>query len=164
MILSFIREGLELANMCSKCKSAHPNSICCGVETPAVGHPHASLMAEYAKDALTSKEPWKDWQWRMVRESGNDSGAGWCALQTSPTWGTGNEYRRKPKKRTASCRTLLVRYPSEVPNKPAHRTTYTTTDFGGDKSLWERKVGDPIYVGSSGIVVQIHDYTMEYDE
>lgn len=52
-------------------------------------HPHAELMVEYAKDALTTREPWKLWQF-------ND-GSGWieCGLG-GPAWLQVYRYRRKP--------------------------------------------------------------------
>ena len=61
--------------------------------TPTVvGHPHAALMAEYAKDALTCMEPWKNWEYR-----GGDSSR-WISCTNSPVWCIEKQYRRKVKK------------------------------------------------------------------
>lgn len=61
------------------------------VRDKPVGHPHAALMAEYAKDALTSKEPWKNWEHR-------DAPSAWFACNSSPAWNSARQYRRKVKK------------------------------------------------------------------
>ena len=55
------------------------------------GHPHALLMAEYAKDALTSKNPWEGWQYgRKGKEL-------WYMVTEHPAWDESCDYRRKPK-------------------------------------------------------------------
>lgn len=53
------------------------------------GHPHADLMAEYAKDAAVNPEPWKLWQSQY-------SANRWDPLGDHPRWDVGTEYRRKP--------------------------------------------------------------------
>jgi len=54
-----------------------------------MAHPHAALMAEYAKDAAECDKPWELWEYL--------SRAGWCDLTCSPSWSTGDAYRRKLK-------------------------------------------------------------------
>lgn len=54
------------------------------------GHPHAALMAEYAKDAALMAEPWKLWQVQIY------DCAGWGSLDCNPSWGSQRQYRRKP--------------------------------------------------------------------
>lgn len=54
------------------------------------GHVHAYLMALYAEDAKTTDKPWELWEFKDV------DGVWWCNPH-HPIWGTGTEYRRKPK-------------------------------------------------------------------
>ena len=56
------------------------------------GHVHAELMAEYAKDATKSKEPWKDWE--MTDSFDTTS---WISCTGHPGWISVLNYRRKPK-------------------------------------------------------------------
>lgn len=56
------------------------------------GHVHAELMAEYAKDAAKSKEPWKDWE--MTDSFDTTS---WISCTSHPGWISVLNYRRKPK-------------------------------------------------------------------
>lgn len=60
------------------------------VEPPQQGHPHAALMVEYAKDALTNAKPWELWEFRI---SDRDQ---WTSRDTHPMWDSRVEYRRKP--------------------------------------------------------------------
>lgn len=53
------------------------------------GHPHAALMAEYAKDAAETDKPWKRWEAEV--------GVGWTALGGHPYWERTTQYRRKPE-------------------------------------------------------------------
>lgn len=53
------------------------------------GHPHAALMAEYAKDAAETDKPWERWEYR--RGDGE-----WCAVGGHPYWTTNDQFRRKP--------------------------------------------------------------------
>ena len=57
-----------------------------------IGHVHAELMAEYAKDAAKSKEPWKDWE--MTDSFDTPS---WISCTGHPGWISVLNYRRKPK-------------------------------------------------------------------
>lgn len=57
------------------------------------GHVHAELMLEYGKDALVSKEPWKDWEYSY----NYDLKEVWYTLDTHPNWEADVKYRRKPK-------------------------------------------------------------------
>lgn len=54
-------------------------------------HPHAELMMEYAKDAATMAEPWKNWEIRYNKSEGYD----WCNCVDHPAWNTEFQYRRK---------------------------------------------------------------------
>lgn len=56
------------------------------------GHVHAELMAEYAKDAAKSTEPWKDWE--MTDSFDTTS---WISCTGHPGWISVLNYRRKPK-------------------------------------------------------------------
>lgn len=56
------------------------------------GNVHADLMLEYGKDALVSKEPWKDWE--FADELHNYE---WVACDANPAWALDTRYRRKPK-------------------------------------------------------------------
>ena len=56
------------------------------------GHVHAELMAEYAKDATKSTEPWKDWE--MTDSFDTTS---WISCTGHPGWISVLNYRRKPK-------------------------------------------------------------------
>lgn len=56
------------------------------------GHVHAKLMAEYAKDAAKSKEPWKDWEISDLFDS-----TSWISCKSNPGWDLVRNYRRKPK-------------------------------------------------------------------
>ena len=56
------------------------------------GHVHAELMAEYAKDAAKSTEPWKDWE--MTDSFDTPS---WISCTGHPGWVSVLNYRRKPK-------------------------------------------------------------------
>lgn len=53
-------------------------------------HPHAALMAEYAKDAAETETPWERWECRH--------GCGpWQIIAHDPLWCKQYEYRRKPR-------------------------------------------------------------------
>lgn len=54
------------------------------------GHKHAALMAEYAKDAAKTDEPWLLWEYKYKGE--------WYPLTAHASWSVKNEYRRKPEK------------------------------------------------------------------
>ena len=56
------------------------------------GHVHAELMAEYAKDAAKSKEPWKDWEMTDLFDT-----TSWISCTGHPGWASVLNYRRKPK-------------------------------------------------------------------
>lgn len=63
-------------------------------------HPHAHLIMEYAKDAMTRPDPWLLWQWRSNPQ------APWEDLETHPIWDCAHQYRHKP-----------VRIPTRVINR-----------------------------------------------
>ena len=54
-------------------------------------HVHADLMAEYAKDAQKTDNPWLLWEYK-----GPESGC-WQSCKNSPTWWGHFEYRHKRK-------------------------------------------------------------------
>lgn len=54
------------------------------------GHPHAALMAEYAKDAAETETPWTRWEFRH----GNGE---WQPKRNHPEWLVAYQYRRKPE-------------------------------------------------------------------
>lgn len=56
------------------------------------GHPHAEAMAEYAKDAAETDEPWKRWECQAYV-----NGDGWQSLDEHPLWTPNTAYRRKPE-------------------------------------------------------------------
>ena len=56
-----------------------------------MGHIHAAAMAEYAKDAAETDKPWERWEFSLNNERE------YASLHKHPSWGTENEYRRKPK-------------------------------------------------------------------
>lgn len=87
------------------------------------GHPHAALMAEYAKDAATMEEPWKLWEWC----NGKDV---WRKLSTNPSWITDIQYRRTPKQYTINV-FLAVYEDGKV------------TKFDSERLAWESK---PVHV------------------
>lgn len=53
-------------------------------------HPHAELMALYAKDAAETDEPWERWEWFDLYLNQ------WCSLNSFPSWSPTTKYRRKP--------------------------------------------------------------------
>lgn len=58
---------------------------------PAKGHPHAALMAEFAKDAEECETPWERWQWKQAVEDVWRDCDGMM-----PSWSAWLDYRRKP--------------------------------------------------------------------
>ena len=58
------------------------------IEEPE-GHIHVESMKKYAKDAETSKTPWKNWEF-CYEDSGH-----WLSLYTHPSWDKTVQYRRK---------------------------------------------------------------------
>ena len=65
------------------------------------GHVHAELMAEYAKDAAKSTEPWKDWEMTDSFDS-----TSWISCTGNPGWISVLYYRRKPK--TVTINSIVV--------------------------------------------------------
>lgn len=78
------------ASLISKQDADDWNTFIVERHSNVVGHPHAALMAEYAKDALTSNEPWRDWEYSI-------DGALWSNLISNPGWKIKQKYRRKVK-------------------------------------------------------------------
>lgn len=59
-------------------------------EPQTKGHPHAALMAEYAKDAAETVTPWERWEFRRGNEE-------WLRPIKHPEWLGAFQYRRKPE-------------------------------------------------------------------
>lgn len=55
-------------------------------------HPHAELMALYAKDATETSKPWERWEWFNVPANS------WVLCKRNPAWMKGQKYRRKPER------------------------------------------------------------------
>ena len=53
-------------------------------------HPHADLIAEFAKDCQESDKPWELWEW-------SPNGEKWQKLYEMPAWNEEAFYKRKPK-------------------------------------------------------------------
>lgn len=106
--------------MC-KCKE-------CTCEKPKA-HPHAALMAEYAKDAAETDKPWERWQYKS-RFTGE-----WKDLYDgNPGWGECMEYRRKPK------------------DKKAYFNVYP----GGGSSSWWDSAEAQKFSGANGLTVEVN--------
>lgn len=91
-------------------------------------HPHAALMAEYAKDAAECAEPWTRW------EGCGDDGIYWYGFDTHPKWDVECQYRRKP--RTISINGHEVPEPLRV--EPELRSTYWLTGLLGPVAVsWD---------------------------
>lgn len=58
-------------------------------------HPHAGLMAEYAKDAAECSEPWVRWEFNEVRRQGGP--VEWNPCREHPNWSAYMQYRRKAR-------------------------------------------------------------------
>ena len=54
-----------------------------------MGHIHAAAMAEYAKDALETDQPWERWEVSL--------GGEFMGVTGHPNWAVNCKYRRKPK-------------------------------------------------------------------
>lgn len=79
-------------------------------------HVHVDLMAEYAKDAATTREPWELWQFRSLPSED------WEDCSGSLLWRENHEYRRKLK--TIRIGDIDVPEPLRVP--PDEDTYYYT--------------------------------------
>lgn len=74
-------------------QSQHQHDIVADyIETAA--HPYAEAMMEYAKDAATMAEPWKNWEIRYNKRNDTD----WRNCVDHPAWNTEYQYRRKQPK------------------------------------------------------------------
>ena len=93
----------------------------------AEAHPHAALMAEYAKDAAETAEPWLRWQ----RTARADCDAGWVDMVCHPGWDADHQYRRKPN--TIRIGDRDVPAPLRVP-PPVGTTVYVVNLSASD--LW----------------------------
>ena len=83
-------------------------------------HPHAELMALYAKDATETNEPWKLWEWFNVPANS------WVLCKRNPAWMKGQKYRRKPERpwyRVALIKTsgnIHYTFTADSPRESAH--------------------------------------------
>lgn len=75
-------------------QSHHLHDIVADYIEPATAHPYAEAMMEYAKDAATMTEPWKNWEIRYNQRNDTD----WRNCVDHPAWNTGYQYRRKQPK------------------------------------------------------------------
>jgi len=89
-ILPSGENGYTSTGKCSSFGRDCPADLVSDYIEPAKGHPHAALMAEFAKDAAESETPWDRWEhagsngiWRPVER---------CA----PTWEPWIQWRRRP--------------------------------------------------------------------
>jgi hypothetical protein len=89
-------------------------------------HKHAALMAEYAKDAMETETPWERWELNHR--------ARWEQCQTSPSWCSDREYRRKPKTVTLNGIELPAPYRGEMKDGQ----TYYTSGNPSYKMFWDR--------------------------
>ena len=75
-------------------------------------HKHAALMIEYARSALRTQTPWKDWQ-----ENRGD-GSGWRPCHTTPTWEPEYQYCYQPsapaRELNIAARAMLDELPEEM--------------------------------------------------
>lgn len=72
-----------------------PTDLVADYTEPVIAHPHAEAMMEYAKDAASMAEPWKNW------ESKGKFGD-WLEVPRHPEWNVEREYRRKQPKVTTN--------------------------------------------------------------
>lgn len=91
----------------------------CKCEPKVVGHVHAELMAEYAKDALTTDKPWRLWEF-------HSSMVGWTELTGHPFWETKVKYRRKPRTHMVNG----IEVPAPIRDVPKYEQTYWAADLG----------------------------------
>lgn len=96
-------------------------------------HPHAQSMAEYAKDAMETEEPWKRWEFW--------DGTEWFGLGNHPAWPWGAKYRRKVETVTIE----VPRYPKPEVKAPPVGTRYYIPSPHRDEAErceWEDMPGD----------------------
>lgn len=98
-------------------------------------HKHATLMLQYAQDAMETDKPWELWEVRMAANV--QPNAVFERLSSHPEWHTSNEYRRKPQ-------TIKVgkwEFPKPITNELVNGVDYFyvkigNTRFEVDKSSW----------------------------
>ena len=98
-----------------------------------MGHIHAAVMTEYAKDAAETDKPWERWEFSY-------EGQEYTSLQGHPEWMVENEYRRKPK--VILINGHEVPEPCRTPLKDGE-VYWTISIVGGStSSLWQGDVLD----------------------
>lgn len=110
------------------------------METKATPHPHAALMAEYAKDAAETSTPWERWETKY--------GSEWANLPDHPRWNYEASYRRKPQTITVNGFTVpkplwatparLANYYLACPSHQDYCVSYDWTNTSYEKLLLER--------------------------
>mgnify|MGYP000890926894 CR=1 FL=1 len=113
------------------------------------GHPHASLMAEYAEDAKTLRQPWLRWAHRT------DNSLRWHKMGEMPLWNTDTRYRRLVKVGNIGGRSvpLPITEGVELPQGKYYVITLSEKGFG--KQAYDYK-GD-IDSETGGIVQSARD-------
>lgn len=95
------------------------------------GHPHAELMAQYAKDATETKTPWERWEWCA---DGDDV---WEPCHQSPAWAVNAKYRHKPD-------TIKIgkhKFPRPIQTAPNIDQEYFYVEFSPENQLAEPGAG-----------------------
>ena len=89
-------------------------------------HPHAELMALYAKDATETDKPWERW------ECYDPFARKWIPLNGPTAWMEGVRYRRKPERQYYRVGLL----------KTSDNQYYTCiTNNSSTETCWENKLG-----------------------
>jgi hypothetical protein len=89
-------------------------------------HPHAALMAEYAKDAAETDKPWERWEFRENVPDGWFDFAG-----DHPGWLVDCEYRRKP----LTIRIGEYDVPEPLRDEPEDGEVYWVVDFSSTDTV-----------------------------
>ena len=100
-----------------------------------MGHIHAAVMAEYAKDAAETDKPWERWE-------SSRKGEKFETLDQNPSWSVRFEYRRKPK--VILINGHEVPEPCRTPLKDGEVYWTISLVGGSTSSLWQ---GDGIDFG-----------------
>lgn len=88
-------------------------------------HPHAALMAEYARDAAETDVPQNRWQYRNKKDV-------WVTCSVPPTWSPRIEYRKKRD----LIRVGKLEFPRPYLLRPEVGIRYYTPDLQGQGGTW----------------------------